>query len=227
MDDELSPHVAAHDVVPRCRWALFADQTSPGTGDGTPLSTRIVLTWCCKWRHVSKTGHRSQIAKRSQVAWHGFAQRGIREKRRHASGGYHSSGGVMSHGSGKRLTSFPDAIGHGDPARTCVLVFTTDATLIDTVRKASPRDATVIQASELDQVSDQLASVQPDVLVLDAAGALTSLQSRRRFHVSSPSGPHRCGPSRGKRRPHEAHGFGTDLPLPARSIGARPDTPDA
>jgi TonB family protein len=69
------------------------------------------------------------------------------------------------------VTPFPDVVGGSDSARTSVLVFTRDASLIDTVRKASPRDATVIQASDLDQVSDQLASVQPDVLVLDAAGA--------------------------------------------------------
>ncbi|MEQ1579364.1 MAG: energy transducer TonB [Steroidobacteraceae bacterium] len=69
------------------------------------------------------------------------------------------------------VTQFPDIVGRSDSARTSVLVFTRDATLIDTVRKASPRDATVIQTSDLDQVSDQLASVQPDVLVLDAAGA--------------------------------------------------------
>ena len=69
------------------------------------------------------------------------------------------------------VTPFPDVAGRSDAARTSVLVFTRDATLIDTVRKASPRDATVIQTSNLEQVSDQLASVQPDVLVLDAAGA--------------------------------------------------------
>jgi TonB family protein len=83
------------------------------------------------------------------------------------------------------VTSFPDVVGRSDAARTSVLVFTRDATLIDTVRKASPRDATVIQTSDLDQVSDQLASVQPDVLVLDAAGtpdaAAMATQVSRQF----------------------------------------------
>jgi len=67
------------------------------------------------------------------------------------------------------VTSFPDA-GRNDAARSSVLVFAADATLIDTVRKASPRDATVIQTSDLEHVSEQLASAQPDVLILDAAG---------------------------------------------------------
>ena len=69
------------------------------------------------------------------------------------------------------VTEFPDQSGRKDVARTAILVFTRDATLIDTIRKASPRDATVIHAPDLDQASDQLPSVQPDVLVLDAASA--------------------------------------------------------
>jgi TonB family protein len=83
------------------------------------------------------------------------------------------------------VTPFPEVTGRSDAARTSVLVFTRDATLIDTVRKASPRDATVIHTSDLDQVSDQLASVQPDVLVLDAAGtpdaAAIAAQVSRQF----------------------------------------------
>ncbi len=69
------------------------------------------------------------------------------------------------------VTAFPEQSGRKDAARTAILVFTRDATLIDTIRKASPRDATVIHAPDLDQASDQLPSVQPDVLVLDAASA--------------------------------------------------------
>jgi TonB family protein len=83
------------------------------------------------------------------------------------------------------VTPFPDVTGRSDAARTSVLVFTRDATLIDTVRKASPRDATVIQTPDLDQVSEQLASIQPDVLVLDAAGtpeiASVATQVSRQF----------------------------------------------
>ncbi len=69
------------------------------------------------------------------------------------------------------VTPFPDQSGRRDAARTVVLVFTRDATLIDTVRKAAPRDATVIHAPDLDQASDQLPTSQPDVVVLDAASA--------------------------------------------------------
>lgn len=83
------------------------------------------------------------------------------------------------------VTPFPDVAGRSDTARTSVLVFTRDATLIDTVKKASPRDATVIHTADLEQVSDQLASVQPDVLVLDAAGtpdaATLATQVSRQF----------------------------------------------
>ena len=83
------------------------------------------------------------------------------------------------------VTPFPDVAGRSDAARTSVLVFTSDAALIDTVRKASPRDATVIQTPDLDQVSEQLASLQPDVLVLDAAGtpeiAAMATQVSRQF----------------------------------------------
>lgn len=83
------------------------------------------------------------------------------------------------------VTPFPDVTGRNDAARTSVLVFTRDATLIDTVRKASPRDATVIHTTDLEQVSEQLASVQPDVLVLDAAGtpdaAALATQVSRQF----------------------------------------------
>lgn len=69
------------------------------------------------------------------------------------------------------VTPFPDQSARRDAARTAILVFTRDATLIDTVRKAAPRDATVIHAPDLDQASEHLPSSQPDVLVLDAASA--------------------------------------------------------
>ncbi len=69
------------------------------------------------------------------------------------------------------VTPFPDQSARRDAARTAILVFTRDATLIDTVRKAAPRDATVIHAPDLDQASEHLPASQPDVLVLDAASA--------------------------------------------------------
>jgi TonB family protein len=83
------------------------------------------------------------------------------------------------------VTPFPEPAGRGDAARSSVLVFANDATLLDTVKKASPRDAAVIQASNLDHVSEQLASAQPDVLILDASGfadvGMVATQIARQF----------------------------------------------
>ncbi len=55
--------------------------------------------------------------------------------------------------------------GHQPP----VLVLSRDAGLVETVRKAAPRGASVTHAPDLDQVADRLPSLKPGVLVADTA----------------------------------------------------------
>jgi TonB family C-terminal domain len=55
--------------------------------------------------------------------------------------------------------------GHHAP----ILVLSRDANLIETVKKAAPRGASVSAAPDLDQVADRLPTLKPGVLVADAA----------------------------------------------------------